>query len=115
MNINTVKLKVKVKHLAAEARIIRREANKLSGLDKHSLNQHRTTTVRREARATQLVYGYLRGTPYRSMEATCDYTVFAQYTRPRMDAMLKKYGTCAERVGLDAWLLGAVVAQEAAG
>ena len=61
MNINTRKLRIKAKHLAEEARIIRREAQKTSGMDKWDLNHHRTATVRNEARATQLAYQFLLG------------------------------------------------------
>ena len=66
---NTVKMRIKVRHLMEEARINRSEANKLSGPEKHSLNHHRKTDIRNEARATQLVYALQRGVPYRSIEA----------------------------------------------
>ena len=74
-------LKVKIKTLAAEARIIRHEERRVKlwkrepGEAPHALffglKSHRTDEVRREARCSHLAYGYLRGTKYREMEATC--------------------------------------------
>lgn len=57
----SIELKIKVKHLAEEARIIRKEENKLYGIDKYYLQQHRKTTVRDAARRTQLAYAIIRG------------------------------------------------------
>lgn len=81
-----VYLKVKIMSLAAEARIIRhqerlwlnraRAAKKVEHQGEHrslfwGLRNHRIEMVRREARSALLAYGYLRGRPYRVMEATC--------------------------------------------
>lgn len=80
-----VKLKIKSKSLAAEARIIRKEELKLRGMarsvdpnggywhpnagDKRSsLHLHRTVAVRRTARATHLARAFLMGTPYKDVE-----------------------------------------------
>lgn len=75
--MSTVFLRVKIKSLAAEARIIRREeANwphgrrELGGIWSQ-LNGHRRFDVRSEARSAQLAYGLLRGRPYVVMEAKC--------------------------------------------
>lgn len=63
-------LKVKVMSLAAEARIIRREEKKWPGYHpkRFSLYHHRVCPVRREARASQLAYGFLRGRRYEQLE-----------------------------------------------
>lgn len=62
------KLKIKVKHLAEEARIIRREAQNHRGALRHDLKQHKVLVVRPEARATQLVYAFLKGRTYEQVE-----------------------------------------------
>lgn len=64
----SIELKIKAKHLAAEAAIIRKEASKTSGMPKWELNHHRTTTVRDAARHTHLARGYLDYMPYRRIE-----------------------------------------------
>jgi hypothetical protein len=60
-------LKVKIKHLAAEARIIREEERQHSGMKKWGLQNHRKTTVRQAARQTQFAYAVIRG---RTLERT---------------------------------------------
>jgi len=92
-NINHIKLKIKIKHLALEPAIIRKEEQSLlrqsawirkqygtNDLDEndnelealrfayYDLSQHRKINVREEARATLLVYGYLRGKKYSEVE-----------------------------------------------
>lgn len=64
------KLRVKIKSLAAEARIIRAEERKHPGesLDRHQLHNHRVWDVRREARFSQIAYGFLRGRAYSQIE-----------------------------------------------
>lgn len=63
-------LKVRIKELAQEARYIRREEEKTRWREERDwLKVHRRRTVRRAARFAQLAYGYIRGVPYRVMEA----------------------------------------------
>lgn len=57
----SIKLKIKVKHLAEEARIIRKEERKAFGMEKWTLQHHRKTTVRDAARQTQIAYAIVRG------------------------------------------------------
>jgi len=57
----TIKLKIKVKHLAKEAQIIRKEERKLFGMEKWELQHHRKTTLRDAARRTQIAYAIVRG------------------------------------------------------
>lgn len=63
-------LKVKIKSLAAEARIIRLETHRTNDIvTKNDLATHRTGIVREEARYSQLAYAFLRGRSYASIEA----------------------------------------------
>lgn len=87
--MSTKFLKVKIKSLAAEARIIRHEERKSRGQLRNDLAAHRKGIVRREARHTQLAYGYLRNRPYRKLEQTC-------HRHPdwsSVERMVKRYGT----------------------
>lgn len=67
----TAHLKVKIKSLAAEARIIRHEERKYRGLERRALQDHRRGVVRYEARHSQLAYAFIRGRPYSAVEAKC--------------------------------------------
>src|SRR3954462_7722890 len=61
-------LRVKVKSLAAEARIIRREEMRTSGPLREALYLHRTHAVRAAAREAGIAYGYIRGRTLLQME-----------------------------------------------
>lgn len=114
-------LKIKIKSLAAEARIIRhrerrlrrfkvkgeaaisRKVGQLSDKAKATwfgLHSHRTREVRGEARSSLLAYGYLRGTPYLAMESKC-------HTKPdwlNIGRMIEKYGPAKlDDKALKAW------------
>ncbi len=75
MRDNSIYLKVKIKSLAAEAKIIRQEERKARERRNRTLQiglaSHRRGIVRHEARHSQLAYGFLRGMPYHKMEAKC--------------------------------------------
>lgn len=74
-------LQIKIKSLAAEGAAIHREERKwprpseANGKDscyvRGQLREHRIMVVRREARAAQLAYGFLRNKPYKSIETSC--------------------------------------------
>lgn len=86
-------LKVKIKSLAAEARIIRHEEAKFPrGRRNHQvsegLRQHRRHDVRNEARWAQLAYGFLRGRPYHVMEAK----TYSEPDWTRVAGLATKYG-----------------------
>lgn len=85
-------LKIKLKSLAAEARIIRQDETKAYKLGDYStgnsLHNHRTQVVRPEARATLLAYQYLRGVPY----AACEQSPKTDPKWHRVNGMVKKYG-----------------------
>jgi len=104
----SIKLKIKSKHLALEAGVIRFEEQKLKRqiewLKTHqkdeatfrseweSLNSHRRFDVRNEARATYLARGYIEGRKYETIENNIkDLGTFNSYILPRVVSMVIKY------------------------
>jgi len=62
-------LRVNIKSLANESKIIRKETKKCKdSIIKGVLNFHRVETVRKESRITQLAYAAIRGIPYSKIE-----------------------------------------------
>lgn len=95
-------LRVKLKSLAEEARIIRREERRAWGVLRDELHQHRVRQVRSEARHTHLAYGFLRGKTYQQIEPSGSYTLPDWNS---VAAMLKKYGVVgAPAIGQSALL-----------
>jgi hypothetical protein len=92
-------LKVKLKSLAAESRIIRLEETRSRGTLRCSLREHRVGIVRSEARHTHLAYGYLRGHALAVLEPQ----VSSIPDWERVRKMVKKYGTAAQLEAFDAW------------
>jgi len=108
----SIELKIKSKHLALEPSIIKAEERKLikqiawaksNGKEYKeyialqwkldSLISHRRLPLRDEARATYIARAYLSGKPYASVEKTVnDKQYFDRQIRPRVLAMVKKYG-----------------------
>ncbi len=94
-------LKVKIKSLAAEARIIRQEERraKEQGLYNlvNGLHEHRVGIVRHEAHVSLLAYGVLRGRTRLQIEgkvtAETNDTYPELVLRKRVGELLKKYGT----------------------
>lgn len=82
-------LKVKLKSLAAEAKIIRKEEKRNQRLSLE-LRLHRVYNVRREARLTLLAYAFIRGRTYKSVEATVRQGHEPNWTRVK--EMIIKYG-----------------------
>lgn len=87
MNNRHIYLKVKIKSLAEEAKIIRKEENKAKASFRwlrnkqgkeqeyedqfflyHSLRAHRKEPVGTEARAALIAYGFIRGKKYKQIE-----------------------------------------------
>ena len=63
------KLRVNVKSLAAEAKIIRDEIKRASTTEaRHALHDHRMTRVRPQARLAHLALAFTRGIPYKVVE-----------------------------------------------
>lgn len=81
-------LRVKVKSLAVEAQIIRKEEQRARGQLRYELELHRKFVVRKAARHAHLAYGFIRGLTLEQMEPT-------RKTDPDWETvrkMLKKYG-----------------------
>lgn len=104
----SVLLKIKSKHLALEAGVIRFEENKLKKQIRYlrdkgmphirvegSLNNicaHRRWDVRNENRATFLARAYIAGKSYKQLEHKVkDYNLLVDYIVPRVTSMVKKY------------------------
>ena len=104
----SIELKIKSKHLALEAGVIRFEENKLKKQAKwlrvnqefatrveqklNSLASHRKWDVRNENRATFLARAYISGKPYKSVEQSVkDKAVLEYYIVPRVLSMVSKY------------------------
>ena len=106
----SIKLKIKSKHLALEAGVIRFEEQKLkrqiNWLKQHqkneaetsvigtwnSLNSHRRFEVRNEARATYIARAYIEGRKYETVESSRkDNGTFYSYIMPRVVSMVIRY------------------------
>lgn len=91
MNDKRLYLKIKLKSLAAEARIIRAEERKLKGMDKWNVQHHRKTVVRNAARQTLIAYQFIRGRNPSVHFSQCDLTRYQDYVWA--EKMVKKYGS----------------------
>lgn len=102
----SIHLKIKTKHLAAEARIIKHEERKLWRRNRKSpserraaaargLREHRIEVVRTHARSTHLAYGFLRGRAYRAIE---DRRTRSVPNWTEVERMVLKYGQEDSRV-----------------
>lgn len=99
MNERLIHLRIKIKSLAAEAVIIRQEAQKTKGMVKWGLNQHRTDVVRDHSRHNLLAYGHLKGLEYCDMEKKC-------YDSPdfkRVTELAKRFGAPSD-IELALWV-----------
>jgi len=85
-------LKVKLKSLAAESRIIRLEELRSRGSLRDELCVHRRTIVRSESRHTGLAYGFIRGRSYSQLEPTAK----RDPDWKRVEKMIKQYGPVAQ-------------------
>ncbi len=77
-------LKVKIKSLAEEARIIRKAEKK--GVRRESLRFHRISVVRDEARHSQLAYAFVRGRTYAATEQSASAPEWK-----KVEAMVEKF------------------------
>ena len=103
----SIELKIKSKHLALEAKVIRFEEQKLKKRIRHnkgslndlllqlnSIAEHRKYVVGRENRATFLARAFIAGTPYNKIEVKRRQdkeSEFIIYILPRVLEMVKKY------------------------
>lgn len=90
-------LKIKLKSLAAEAKIIRLEEESLRRTQKQHLNElreemanHRRGIVRYESRHAGLAYAFIRGKGYREVEPRGDHT---KVDAVKVHVMVCKYGS----------------------
>lgn len=111
-------LKIKLKSLAAEARIIRQEEMKARFSKRPEvqdlraqMHEHRVKDIREEARATLLAYSFIRGKKYRDIEGRSNWgnmevTVRGQWDNrmERIRAMVAKYGQLRGTHDIDFWL-----------
>jgi hypothetical protein len=83
-------LKVKVKSLAEEARIIRLEESRAGkdGFLRSELHHHRVVDVCKEQRSSLLAYGFLRGVEYAAIEAKTE----TPPDWPRVAKLVSKFG-----------------------
>lgn len=102
--MSIVYLRVKIRSLAEEARIIRKEERRFPKGSRNNevyfgLHTHRTYDVRNEARHALLAYAFLRHRPYRTVEPKC-------HTEPLWDrvwTLIKKYGHTQDRNPFNEW------------
>lgn len=107
---NRIYIKVKIKSLAEEARIIRSEEHKAKyDSTREGLHAHRVIQVREEARASLLAYGYLRGLSLSQVEKNS----YPSFTRNRVynraHAIVHKYGSKEAAYGFLSWLKNTTV------
>lgn len=63
-------LRINIKSLAAESKIIRHELSKCKSYYEYEmLRKHKVTVVREEARRAQLLLAFFKGVPYKSVES----------------------------------------------
>lgn len=88
-------LRVKIKSLAEEAKIIRKEERRTHpGTLRNELREHRAGPLRLEARASHLAYGFIRGLTIEQMEPKRLPMPEHEHKalHERVATMVKKYG-----------------------
>lgn len=101
-----IALKIKVKHLAEEARIIRKEEQKSAGDLRNWLYLHRINNVRSECRATHLAYAFAKGKTLKQVEKypqDIPVSVWARVTK-----MVKSYSDRSAKEYKD-WISSSIV------
>lgn len=84
-------LKVKIKSLAAESRIIRLAVKQeKNDAVKYHLHCHRIYDIRIESRFSQLAYGFIRGREYEQIEKKAK----IEPDWKRVKALVEKFGEC---------------------
>lgn len=100
-------LRVRIKELASEAKHIRHEERKCSGMEKWELQNHRRTVVGVAARGYQLAYACVRGRPYESVENHVKDKGSAVKAIRAAAAIAKKFGGSPDLV--TAWYAAAII------
>ena len=98
-------LRVRIKELASEAGHIRHESNQCAGLEKWTLNHHRTSVVRPAARAYQLAYAMARGRAYARCERSVRDVDQAAIALTRAAKYARSFGVRPDYI--EQWLLSA--------
>ena len=65
------RLRINVKSLAAESKLIRHEERRCGTVYRNMLSLHRRGRLREESRYAQLALAFLRARPYRNVEQSC--------------------------------------------
>ncbi len=102
--MSIVYLKVKIKSLEAESKIIRLEEirHRKDDAVRNGLTNHRREIVRVEQRATLLAYGFLRGKAYRELESTNKGNTWRNLViRNKVKSMVLKYSTVTDKKKVD--------------
>ena len=93
MSLKQAQLKVKIKSLAEEAKLIRKEELKRKGnnwsYQADNLREHRIYVVRPEARSAHFAYSFIKGVPFHEIEPK-------RKTEPdwkRIQELIKKYAS----------------------
>lgn len=92
----SVELKIKIKNLADEARTIRKEEQKLHGMEKWKLQHHRKTVVRNAARRSLIAYLKIRGKAWEQHALRNPGAVMAAADEKEVARMVRKYGVSHE-------------------
>lgn len=85
-------LKIKLKSLAEESRIIRKEEGRSRGDLRTELHEHRVRVVRRAARLTHLAYAMARGKARVTVEAAPWSALQCISAAKEIAQMISKYG-----------------------
>lgn len=102
--MSTTYLKVKIKSLAEEAKIIRKEELKARGYNpelRRGLYEHRIKPVGSESRAAFIAYGFLRGKKYSEIERPVNKFGLSKWTyvdRITNEPVTKYYSNIPRRV-----------------
>lgn len=94
------KLRVNIKSLSAEARIIRQESRRAGPGYREQLTLHRRGRLREEARYTHLALAYLRGRTHQQAEGGCRLETDAA----KLIDKLKRSGAGPEAYAVQNWL-----------
>jgi hypothetical protein len=94
------KLRVNIKSLTAEAKIIRQESRRAGPGYRESLVLHRRGRLREEARYTHLALAYLRGRTHKQAEGGCKLDLDV----PKLLDKLKRSGANPELYAVHTWV-----------
>lgn len=93
-------LRVNIKSLAAEAKIIRREVKRCSLLYISALTEHRKGSLRAEARYAQLAMGFIRNCEYKSIENK----TFTPVNAERLYQKIRRFLLAVKKEEVEKWL-----------